>query len=210
MSDTATKPPSATSTNWVLLAVLIAVLLCIVLIGAVALGAFVASSNRPNHLVGPGVVAPLQAGHAGFDSTASASTKSIATEATAVRRIAPDLASIVLMVKTVEPTPAEAQLRNEATQRAVVAAVRAAGVPADSINPFGLDISEQERTENETRIIEYIVLTEVHVDTKDLPRLAEVLQGAFKAGASTGRVEFKTTKLRELRDKARRDAVKAA
>jgi uncharacterized protein len=143
-------------------------------------------------------------------SYGSYSSRSISTEGTAVRRVAPDLATITLFVKTRTTSPADSQRTNDETQRAVIAAVRKAGIDPKQINPSGLDISEEERTVDEVRIVEYIVQTEVHIETKDLKNISQVLQQAFAAGATTGRVEFKTSRLRELRDLARKDAVKAA
>ncbi len=140
----------------------------------------------------------------------SYSSRSISTEGSAVRRVAPDLASITLVVKTRTASPADSQRTNDETQRAVIAAVRTAGVDPKQINPSGLDISEDERIVDDVRIIEYIVQTEVHIEIKDLKNVSLVLQKSFAAGATTGRVEFKTSRLRELRDLARKDAVKAA
>jgi uncharacterized protein len=136
--------------------------------------------------------------------------RTISIEGSAVRRVAPDRASIVLTVNSRASSAGEAQRQNEAAQKAVIAAVKSAGVDAGDINPSGLAIVEETREENSVRFIEYVVATEVHIDTKDLKNVSKVLQGAFGAGASTGRVEFKTSRLRELRDQARRDAVKAA
>jgi uncharacterized protein len=151
------------------------------------------------------------------DSTPAASlstpmfgSRSIATEGTAVRRVAPDLATITLFVKTRTNSPADSQRTNDETQRAVIAAVRSAGIDPKQINPSGLDISEEERTVDDVRIVDYIVQTEVHIETKDLKNISGVLQKAFAVGATTGRVEFKTSRLRELRDLARKDAIKAA
>jgi uncharacterized protein len=138
------------------------------------------------------------------------SGRTISTEGSAVRRVAPDRASIVLVVNSRAGSASEAQRQNEAAQKAVVASVKSAGVDAGDIHPSGLAISEETRELNDERVIEYVVATEVHIETKDLKNVSKVLQGAFGAGASTGRVEFKTSRLRELRDQARRDAVKAA
>jgi uncharacterized protein len=155
----------------------------------------------------PSVVAPAALSPSSYGSYNS---RSISTEGTAVRRVAPDLATITLFVKTRTTSPADSQRTNDETQRAVIAAVRKAGIDPKQINPSGLDISEEERTVDEVRIVEYIVQTEVHIETKDLKNISQVLQQAFAAGATTGRVEFKTSRLRELRDLARKDAVKAA
>jgi uncharacterized protein len=171
------------------------------------------SEREPSTVQGVGaeaVAMPMTASPSGSGFGMPMSSRTISTEGTAVRRVAPDLASIVLSVRTTTRNPAESQQRNESAQKAVIAAVKAAGVPATSINPFGLDISESQRTEDDVLITEYTVATEVHIDTKDLAKVGSVLERAFSAGATTGRVEFKTTRLRELRDKARRDAVKAA
>jgi uncharacterized protein len=143
-------------------------------------------------------------------STPIFGSRSISTEGTAVRRVAPDLATITLYVKTRTNSPADSQRTNDETQRAVIAAVRSAGIDPKQINPSGLDISEEERTIDDVRIVDYIVQTEVHIETKDLKNISGVLQKAFAAGATTGRVEFKTSRLRELRDLARKDAIKAA
>jgi uncharacterized protein len=155
----------------------------------------------------PSAAAPVALSSSSYGSYGS---RSISTEGTAVRRVAPDLATITLFVKTRTTSPADSQRTNDEMQRAVIAAVRKAGIDPKQINPSGLDISEEERTVDEIRIVEYIVQTEVHIETKDLKNISQVLQQAFAAGATTGRVEFKTSRLRELRDLARKDAVKAA
>jgi uncharacterized protein len=137
-------------------------------------------------------------------------TRSISTEGTAVQRVAPDIASVKLLVNTRASSAAAAQKANDDAQRGVIAAVRSVGIESKNINPSGFLMVEEERIVDDVRLVEFVVSTEVHIETKNLANVSAVLGKAFAAGATTGSVEFRTTRLRELRDQARKDAVKAA
>jgi uncharacterized protein len=136
--------------------------------------------------------------------------RTISVEGTAEQRVAPDFATIQLTVSVNDPSPVAAQQANADKQAAVVSAIKAAGVNTKDVSPGGTDISQITQEVNSTTVTLYRATTEISFDTKDLPKVAAVLASAFSAGATTGQVEFKTTRLRELRDKARLAAVQAA
>lgn len=157
---------------------------------------------------------PLAAGPAtasGYPGT----SRTISVSGRAEQRIAPDLATLTLSVKTVKRLPLDAQRENEQLSGKVIAALKDAGAVSKEINPSGLVIEETSHTEEledgrSVTVPDVIVTSEVVVRTKSLDRVRALLSSAFAAGATNGRIEFSTTKLRQLRDDARDEAIKAA
>jgi uncharacterized protein YggE len=149
------------------------------------------------------------------------SSRTISVSGTAEQRIAPDRASLEFVVTTQNKNPSAAQLENEQIAAKVIKAIRDAGGSAAEINPGGLEIAEEVRSEQDPTIpvlerevridVKYTVVTSsVTIVTGKLANVGKYVRGAFDAGATTGNVRFSTTKLRKLSDDARAAAMKAA
>jgi uncharacterized protein len=149
------------------------------------------------------------------------SDRSISISGTAEQRIAPDRATLVFKVTTRDKKPSAAQLENEQLSAAVIAAIKEAGGEAKEINPGGLDITEEvvreqnpliaiEERESYVEVKYFVVSSEITVVTGNLANVGKMVRGAFDGGATTGSVQFSSTKMRKLADDARAAAMKAA
>jgi uncharacterized protein len=147
--------------------------------------------------------------------------RTISISGSAEQRIAPDRATLNFKVTTRNRKPSQAQLENETLSAAVIAAIKAAGGEAKEINPGGLDISEEVKEEQNPEVpilersstiaVTYVVVSsEITVVTGNLQNVGRMIRGAFDGGATTGSVQFSSTKMRKLSDDARAAAMKAA
>ena len=147
--------------------------------------------------------------------------RTISISGTAEQRIAPDRATLSFKVTTRSKKPSEAQLENEQLSAKVIAAIKEAGGDTKEINPVGLDISEEvtreqnplipiQERESTIDVTFFVVSSEITVVTGNLANVGRMVRGAFDGGASTGNVQFSSTKMRKLADDARAAAMKAA
>jgi uncharacterized protein len=166
----------------------------------------------PGAPVAPGPVNPTLLGR---------SDRSISISGTAEQRIAPDRATLVFKVTTRSKRPSEAQLENEQLSARVIAAIKEAGAETKEINPGGLDITQEtvreqnplipiQDRESSIDVTYFAVSSEVTVVTNNLGNVGKMVRGAFDGGATTGSVQFSSTKMRKLADDARAAAMKAA
>ena len=147
--------------------------------------------------------------------------RTISISGTAEQRIAPDRATLSFKVTTRNKKPSEAQLENEQLSAKVIAAIKQVGGETKEINPGGLDISEEvtreqnplipiQERESTIDVTFFVVSSEITVVTGNLANVGRMVRGAFDGGASTGNVQFSSTKMRKLADDARAAAMKAA
>jgi uncharacterized protein len=147
--------------------------------------------------------------------------RSISISGTAEQRIAPDRATLSFKVTTRSKKPSEAQLENEQLSAKVITAIKEAGGEAKEINPGGLDIRDEvvreqnplvpiEERESNIDVVYFVVSSEITVVTGNLANVGKMVRGAFDGGATTGDVQFSSTKMRKLADDARAAAMKAA
>jgi uncharacterized protein len=157
----------------------------------------------------------------GLGTPLGRSDRSIAISGTAEQRIAPDRATLVFKVTTRDKKPSAAQLENEQLSASVIAAIKEAGGEAKEINPGGLDIMEEvvreqnplvpiQERETYIDVKYFVVSSEITVVTGNLANVGKMVRGAFDGGATTGSVQFSSTKMRKLADDARAAAMKAA
>jgi uncharacterized protein len=157
----------------------------------------------------------------GLGTPLGRSDRSIAISGTAEQRIAPDRATLVFKVTTRDKKPSAAQLENEQLSATVIAAIKEAGGEAKEINPGGLDITEEvvreqnplipiQERETYIDVKYFVVSSEITVVTGNLANVGKMVRGAFDGGATTGSVQFSSTKMRKLADDARAAAMKAA
>jgi uncharacterized protein len=157
----------------------------------------------------------------GLGTPLGRSDRSISISGTAEQRIAPDRATLVFKVTTRDKKPSAAQLENEQLSATVIAAIKEAGGETKEINPGGLDITEEvvreqnplipiQERETYIDVKYFVVSSEITVVTGNLANVGKMVRGAFDGGATTGSVQFSSTKMRKLADDARAAAMKAA
>jgi uncharacterized protein YggE len=146
----------------------------------------------------------------------------IVVTATGELEAAPDRATVMLGVETEAETAAAAASRNATTQRAVLAALRAAGIPAARIRTTGYSVAPKQRYDQPTRrtITDgYVVRNLVVVDVDDIDRVGPVIDAALGAGANRvagltfalrDEAAARETALTRAVERARRDAEIAA
>ena len=101
-------------------------------------------------------------------------------------RATPDQATISLGLTTEAATAAEAMAQNRTRMTAIVAAVRAQGIPDRDIQTSGLNLNPQYiHAEREApRISGYQASNQVTLTVRDLPRLGPVVDAVVRAGAN--------------------------
>jgi uncharacterized protein YggE len=144
------------------------------------------------------------------DSDAKRTTRGVKVFGSAVVRVAPDTASIVVAVCRTEQKPEAAFAKAREGAQGVTAYLHKAG-----IKDFGssrVTLSQEFRYINgENKFVGYQAKIEFNVVLREMDRVDGVLAGLIAAGANTlTSVTFQTTRLKELRADARRRAVAAA
>ena len=133
----------------------IALLLLAVLIGS--FGSYVLgrqSSKTPNAVVNGAV---------------PQGSRSISVTGRAEQHIAPDRATVTLVVSTRSRQPNESQRINDQQSALVIAGVKKAGAQSNEIDPGGILITEDTRMENDVRITDYEVTSQIIIRTAQLP-----------------------------------------
>ncbi|HEX9938660.1 MAG TPA: SIMPL domain-containing protein [Longimicrobium sp.] len=146
-------------------------------------------------------------------AAAGALTRSISVSGEAEIRVVPDEVVLTLGVETFNPDLAAAKAANDQRVAAVLAALRARGVPDERVRTdyLVLEPRYEGRSDNRYVIIGHVVRKTVVATLRDVPSFDAVLSAAIGAGATNilG-VDFRTTQLRMHRDRARALAVDAA
>ncbi len=135
------------------------------------------------------------------------------TSGTAVIRVQPDKVTLRLGVETYGTTPRGSRADNAQTVEAVLRALRDAGVPPQDISTdyFSIQPEYDHGYTGPKKVVGYWTNNAVVVMLRQVDRLSDVVAAALEAGATTiDDVQFTTTRMRELRDQARAEAVKAA
>jgi uncharacterized protein YggE len=126
-------------------------------------------------------------------------------------KVEPDRIVVVFGVETFAKTPRTSQAQNARLSKAVLGAIRDCGVRERDIATAEFSIQPRYEDYDWHLISGYAVRNTIAVTLRDVAELETVLIAALDAGATAvDGVEFSTTRLRELRDKARDMAVKAA
>lgn len=128
----------------------------------------------------------------------------------AVVRVTPDVASLVVAVSRVEQKPEAAFAKAREAAQSVSAYLHKVG-----IQDFGssrVTLSQEFRySNNENRFVGYQAKIGYNVVLREMDKVETVLSGLIAAGAhSLTSVTFQTTRVKELRAEARRRAVAAA
>ncbi len=138
------------------------------------------------------------------------SLPSVKVFGSAVARVSPDTASIIVAVSRTEQKPEMAFTRAREGAQAVNAFLR-----KSAIQEFGssrVSLSREFRyTSGENRFIGYKAKIEFNVVLREMDTLEVLLSGLIGAGADElTSVTFQTTRLKELRAESRRRAIAAA
>jgi uncharacterized protein len=128
----------------------------------------------------------------------------------AIVRVSPDIAVITFLITRIRPHPNEAfQAIREAAQQLQAYFSSAHIKDAGSSRISLMDVFEHKS--GESKFAGYETKVEYRVIISELSRLEEILAGIVDAGVNHIRsVDFQTTRLKEIRVEARRQAVIAA
>ena len=146
-----------------------------------------------------------------MQSSASAKTsEGVQVFGSALLRVPPDIASIVVSVSRLEDEPTHAFSKAHASAKAVHSYLLRANV--DEVQSSRITLSQETRYEHgEPRFIGYQARLGYHVILRDLDRVEEILIGLIDAGANElTSVTFETSQLKEIREDARARAIEAA
>ncbi|PKO20639.1 MAG: hypothetical protein CVU38_19040, partial [Chloroflexi bacterium HGW-Chloroflexi-1] len=140
-----------------------------------------------------------------------AETGSIVVSGSSAIRVQPDRVVVVFGVGTFAKTPSESQAQNTRQSQAVIKALRAQDIAPQDIATAGFSIQPRYEDYDRNVITGYGAHNTIAVTLRDVKKLEMVLVAALEAGATTvDGIEFSVTNLRELRDRARDQAVRAA
>ena len=155
---------------------------------------------------------PAAAQSAPNQATAPAGPPTISVTGEAVVSVAPDRVLIHLGVEILDPDVNAARRRNDEALRQAIAAVRDAGVPADSIRTEQVSIEPRYRHHEEgADLVGFVARTTFLVILSDPARTGEIVSRALLAGANQLHgVAYETAELPRHRDRARELALQAA
>jgi uncharacterized protein YggE len=140
-----------------------------------------------------------------------AAVGSISVSGSSAVRVQPDRVVVLFGVQAFAPTPSAAQASDTQSSQAVVKAMRAQGIANRDIATANFSIQPRYEDYNQNIINGYLACNTIAVTLRDVQQLEKVLVTALEAGATTvDGVEFSVSNLRQLRDRARDQAVRAA
>jgi uncharacterized protein YggE len=139
------------------------------------------------------------------------SSRTIQVSGSATVKVIPDLVTIQLGVTSNAATPQGVYDQNTAAMKRTVAAIRALGVAEKDISTDYYIIQPIYQNYDALDIKGYRIHNTIIVNLKDVSKVSQVLAAALTAGANeVVDVQFKTSQLRQHRDKARELAMRAA
>lgn len=127
-------------------------------------------------------------------------------------KVRPDRVVLTLGVETRDPRLEEAKSKHDKLTSAVIASIKAAGVPEEKIATDYVEIEPRfDSNAKASVLLEYVVRRTVVVTLEEIDKFEALLADALEAGANyVLDVKFQTTELRVHRDKARSLAIVAA
>jgi uncharacterized protein YggE len=139
------------------------------------------------------------------------SSRTIQISGSATVKVIPDFVTIQLGVTSNAATPQGVYDQNTAAMKRTIAAIRALGVAEKDISTDHYIIQPIYQNYESLDIKGYRIHNTVIVNLKDVSKVSQVLTAALSAGANeVVDVQFKTSQLRQHRDKARELAMRAA
>jgi uncharacterized protein YggE len=140
-----------------------------------------------------------------------APTGAISVSGSSAVKVEPDRVVVVFGIETFAKTPRASHAQNVRLSKDVIEAIRDVGVPDRYIATAEFTIQPRYDDYDRNIISGYASRNTVAVTLRAVEDLEILLVAALDAGATTvDGIEFSTTRLRELRDRARDMAVKAA
>lgn len=139
--------------------------------------------------------------------------RTVHVQATATVEREPDRAVVLLAVESTGATARAASQANATRMDAVIAAIKRAGIPENSIRTVSYDLQPQyarpdrENPNAEPRIVGYRAMNMVQVTIDDVARTGPVIDAAIQAGAN--RVAALNFELKDP-ESARREALRLA
>jgi len=138
-------------------------------------------------------------------------TGSISVSGSSAIRVQPDRVVVLFGVESFTRTPSSSQAQNARRSRAVLDAIRAQDIAERDIATANFTIQPRYEDYDRNAISGYWAQNTIAVTLRDVQKLEPVLVAALEAGAATVKgIDFSVTNLRELRDRARDQAVQAA
>lgn len=126
-------------------------------------------------------------------------------------QVMPDEVIITLGVESKSAQLQNAKSENDQRVNAVIAALKKAGVKESAIQTDFFSVNPEYRSADTTQPESYTVRKRMMVTLSDIDAFERVISGALRAGANVIQgIDFRTSALREHRDKARSLALKAA
>ena len=119
---------------------------------------------------------------------ARASQPQIVTNASAEVRVTPDRATVQVGVQTRAATAAAASNPNSQKQTAIIAAIKARGIPAEQIATSNFNVIPETRYDREgqaaPRTTSYLVINTITVEVRRIDQVGPVIDAALAAGAN--------------------------
>lgn len=145
---------------------------------------------------------------------AAATAPEVSASANGEVKAGPDRATILFSVETRAATAAEASADNATRQRAVLAALRAAGLAEADVGTVSYTITpnmEYDQARGASRVAGYIARNTVRAEVRELARIGRVIDAAIQAGANeVSSLQFATSRAEALRLDALRAAMTQA
>ena len=143
---------------------------------------------------------------------AGGNTNTIAVNGEAEVRVAPDEVILSVGVETFDRDLTAAKSANDASVGRAIAAARRASIASEHIQTDYISIAPRYEDHNiERGVVGYVVRKSIVIRLQALEKFEDLLTSALQAGVThVHAIEFRTTKLREHRDRARGLALAAA
>ena len=157
------------------------------------------------------LVAPLVLLFAAPLSAQDLQQSSVQVSGDAEVRVVPDYVILTLGVETEDRVLATATRENDRRIAAVLVAAKAQGVEDKDLKTDFLSIDRITRSHKNEQIESFLVRKTLVVTLRDISAFENLMAAVLQAGANHLQgVDFRTSKLREHRDEARREAIRAA
>ena len=140
----------------------------------------------------------------------------IVTNGEGEAQVTPDRARVHLAVETRGKTAAEAAAENARIQTAVIARIRALGIPAERITTVGYSVQPEysrsrDPNDEQPRVIGYVARNTVRADVWRMDQVGPVIDGSLAAGANRlGGLDMYSSREDTVRRQALANAVNAA
>ncbi len=148
------------------------------------------------------------------EETINSQTRRISTNGSAEVRVVPSRVVLTFGVETFNPQLAAAKRDNDTKASAIIALAKEIGVAPKDVQTDYIFVEPVYEGYDERRVgkfLHYLVRKTVVVLLRDTTKFETILSGALERGAThVLRVRFEVDNLKQHRDKARSDAIRAA